>query len=193
MCVCAAVFASGPWQHSRERNGAWAAAHPRRDTDPVGRRDCQDHSDREGQRHTTGESGTTSLKTVDRGDPSYHLFNKYCFRFSLGLYSKDNLVDFNMGLYVPNNLGVKLQIGRFFFLNCSCYAVGMPVLDGSQVVPISKHLDFFRRQYQGVSLVQESGHFCKSCFNARIVKTHVRVTLTCFLNNGSSSDYCGVT
>lgn len=141
--VCVAVFASGPRQHSGERNGAWAAAHPRRDTDPVGRRDCQDHSDREGQRHTTGESSTASLKTVDRGDPSYHLFNKYCLRFSLGHYSKDNLVDFNTGLDIPNNLGLKLQIGRFFFFNWSCYAVGMPVLDGSQVVPISKHLFFF--------------------------------------------------
>lgn len=48
-----------------------------------------------------------------------------------------------MALYVPNNLGLKLQIGRSFFLNCSCYAVGMPVLDGSQVVPTSKHLDCF--------------------------------------------------
>lgn len=61
MSVCVTVFASGPRQHSRERNGARAAANPRRDTNPVGRRDCQDHSDREGQRHTTGER--TSLKT----------------------------------------------------------------------------------------------------------------------------------
>lgn len=62
VCVCVAVFAPCPWQHSRKGNAAWVTAHPRRNTDPVGRRDCQNRSHREGPRHTTGKSNTPSLK-----------------------------------------------------------------------------------------------------------------------------------
>lgn len=184
MCVCVVVFASGPRQHSRERNGARTAAHPRRDTNPVGRRDCQDHSDREGQRHPTGESSTTSLKTVDRGDPSYHLFNKYCFRFSLGhSYSKDKRRSISTwGLYFPNYLRLKLQIGRFFLLSCSCDAVGMAVLDGSQAVHIPKK---YTKGFHSIK---------RDIFgNVASMRASQRLTLTCFLNDGSSSHNCGVT
>lgn len=58
--ACLAVSAPGPWQHSRDGDAARAAAYPGRNSDPVGRRDRQDSSHREGPGHPTGEKNTPS-------------------------------------------------------------------------------------------------------------------------------------